>query len=270
MARCRFQSVELAYERLGSGPELLFLHGLGASGQQGADLLAPVEGLTLTTYDAPGHGESGDLESSYSFGVMTDGARALRAHLGLEGVILVGLSMGAAVATRLALADRARVRGLVLIRPAWLDTPSPPNLEVIARLGRWIETEGVDAARAHLEADPFYREQRRSHPHSAASLAGVLDRPDAAVRGRVLYEMVEDAPFATLEELDSLDLPSLVVETEEDALHPSAVARQIADRLRRSSLRKTPPRYLEPGQHAEVVRRLVAEFVRDIQEVESA
>ena len=82
--------------------------------------------------------------------------------------------------------------------------------------------------------------------------------------------MVEDAPFSKLEDLGSLDIPALVIETAEDALHPTSVARQIADSLPRPSLQKTPPRYLEPERHADVVQRLVKDFVRDIQEVETA
>lgn len=63
------------------------------------------------------------MESAFTFDGMADDVTALLDRLELPSVIVVGMSMGAAIAVRMALREPDRVRGLVLIRPAWLDRP---------------------------------------------------------------------------------------------------------------------------------------------------
>ena len=63
------------------------------------------------------------------------GPAALLDRLRFPPAVVVGMSMGAGVAASLALRQPFRVRGLVLIRPAWLDTGPPGNLLPLSRPG---------------------------------------------------------------------------------------------------------------------------------------
>lgn len=107
----------LAYQTYGSpdAPSLLLLHGLGAD----HDMWAPqiesysTRGYRLLVPDLRGHGESVLADP----GTIADWVEDLKAILDVEGVReygLLGVSMGGIIAQGLALADRERLRGLVL------------------------------------------------------------------------------------------------------------------------------------------------------------
>ncbi len=74
------------------------------------------EHLTLTAYDLPGHGKSGDWTGEGDLHqVSTDMGRALLT----QPMDLVGHSFGATVALRLAVENPARVRSLTMIEPVF-------------------------------------------------------------------------------------------------------------------------------------------------------
>jgi pimeloyl-ACP methyl ester carboxylesterase len=116
---------------------MLMLHGLGgdrgqlwpyAGGDQARTRLAP---------DLRAHGATmlvGDPED-FTFAGLAADLTALLDRLRFPPSIVVGMSMGAGVAVALALREPARVRGLVLIRPAWLDAAPPANLLPLMHVG---------------------------------------------------------------------------------------------------------------------------------------
>ena len=59
--------------------------------------------------------------------------------------------MGAGVALTLALRYPQRVGGLLLVRPAWLAAPAPPNLDCMAAVGEYIRDDGVEVGRGVAE-----------------------------------------------------------------------------------------------------------------------
>ncbi len=248
----------LTYSRNPPGPALLFHHGLGSNRAQGPMLLGPVP-CTRICPDAPSHADSDAAPELHTFDALADAAIALLDHLAIDTAILGGLSMGAGVSLNAALRHPARVRALILVRPAWLAEPNPPNLAIIARIGRWLETEGPDAARTRLHADPLYADMLATNPNAAASLATLLDFPPA--RAGVLYDMVAHAPFGAMSDLARIDIPSLVISTDADPLHPTPMAHAIAAALPRAEHHATPPRYLAPAPHTAAVRALVNDFL---------
>ena len=109
----------LAYERHGSGPALMLIHGLGHR-RQGWDVLLPL--LTphreVITFDLPGHGQSPPLELNG-----TDPVRAfaeqivmLLRELGLDRPHLAGNSLGGALA--LVLAANGHAASATALSPA--------------------------------------------------------------------------------------------------------------------------------------------------------
>lgn len=258
-----FRNRSITFERWGDGPPLVFLHGLGADRAQSAALLRALPSIQVIAPDAPSHGESAHAPDLHTFDAIADALVGLLDHLGVRAAVFGGISMGSGVALNAALRHPERVRGLVLVRPAWLDEPNPENLGIIANLGRWIVDAGPDAARGRLRADPFFGALTRTNPASAASIDAVLDRPGIGESAGVLADMVADRPLRSLAALGEIEIPALVLSTEEDPLHPAAMAAAIGDRLPAASVRETPPRYLEPDRHAEAVRGAVEGFLRD-------
>jgi pimeloyl-ACP methyl ester carboxylesterase len=73
-------------------------------------------GRRVVAFDNRGHGQSEKLHapSDYHADLMTKDAANLLAHLGVESADVMGYSMGARIASFLALAEPSRVRSLVL------------------------------------------------------------------------------------------------------------------------------------------------------------
>lgn len=106
----------------GEGPPIVLVHGWGCSAFTWRHILPQVvaAGRRAIAVDLPGHGLSDkpDAEAAYTTGEM---ARAVLELLDAEGwdeVVLVGHSMGGAIAREVALAAPSRIAALALLAPA--------------------------------------------------------------------------------------------------------------------------------------------------------
>ena len=133
----------------GRGTPVVFIHGFGASLYGWRKTLAPVvaAGYRVIAFDNRGFGFSDkpapreDGEARYTNAAYARLVVALLDSLDLPSAVLVGHSMGGAIAAEVALAYPSRVRGLVLIDAAGFGVRWPPVLKV----GRWPGAGGVAA-----------------------------------------------------------------------------------------------------------------------------
>jgi len=103
-----------------AGPAVVFIHGLGASMYSWRHQLEPVlaAGYRVIAFDNRGFGFSDRPARGYSNADYARLVVALLDSLGVDDAVLVGHSMGAAIAAEVALTHPDRARGLVLIGPA--------------------------------------------------------------------------------------------------------------------------------------------------------
>ena len=88
----------LAYERVGEGPPVVFLHGIGgnrANWTRQLDVFAP--SFTAIAWDGRGYGDSDDYEGPLDFADFGNDLARLLDALDIERAHLVGLSMGARI-----------------------------------------------------------------------------------------------------------------------------------------------------------------------------
>jgi pimeloyl-ACP methyl ester carboxylesterase len=113
--------VEIAYLDQGDGEPIVLVHGFASNKEE--NWVHPRWVTTLThahrrviALDNRGHGASTKLydPAAYHSATMADDVRALMDHLGIGRADVMGYSMGARIATYLALANPERVRSLVI------------------------------------------------------------------------------------------------------------------------------------------------------------
>lgn len=103
--------------RAGEGPPLLFLHGVGEQAGAWAQVAPTLtDQFQVFLPDLPGHGESEPAEGDLPMATIVAGAeRALAAASEERPAVVVGLSMGAWIATLLAERHPEQVERLVLV-----------------------------------------------------------------------------------------------------------------------------------------------------------
>lgn len=232
----------LSGEEVGEGDSVVLLHGITATRRyvlHGSLALAR-RGYRQISYDARGHGESAPAgDGRYGYGELTSDLRAVVAERVAEGrPALVGHSMGCHTAVSHALDHPGDVAALVLEGPVTLGLPATEEtLSYWDGLADGLEGGGLEgfmqAYEASLEADPGWtetvlritRERMQLHRH-----------PEALARA--LREVPRSLPFEGIAELETLDVPALVVASydEADPGHPYSIAEEWAERLPRARL----------------------------------
>jgi pimeloyl-ACP methyl ester carboxylesterase len=258
--------VRLRYDVRGTGPDLLFMHGLAADRHQAEHCLDALGGFRVITVDMPGHGNSPlsgrqALAAQVGFHTYARIAGDLLRSLDVTTAYVGGISMGAGVALTMAIGSPGLVSGLLLIRPAWVDAPARPHLDLLADMGEWIADGGVAVAQRRLVADRRFADIRNGTPECANGLVETIRRPHVAAAPMVLPAMVEDRPYESHSDLESCTMPALVVSCEHDPLHPRWVADQLEASLPDATAHIVPPRYLEPERHERAVAGVIHSFL---------
>jgi pimeloyl-ACP methyl ester carboxylesterase len=230
--------VRLMGEEVGEGPPVVVLHGITATRRyvlHGSVALAR-KGYRLISYDARGHGESAGAPEGEGYGyeaLATDLGAVLADRCPDARPVICGHSMGCHTAASYALDHAAEIAALVPIGPVTIGVPaSEGTLAHWDRLADGLDRDGVDGFMEAYEADlnvtPEWvetalrvtRERIRLHRHPRALADAIRQVP-------------RSQPFDDLSELESLDLPALVVASwdEADPNHPYSVAEAWAERL---------------------------------------
>src|SRR5439155_1509474 len=131
----RVEGARIRYIDAGRGAPVVFLHGLGASMYAWRNNLGAVAaaGFRVIAFDNRGFGLSDKPPAPYDNAAYARLAIAFMDSLGLPDAVLVGHSMGGAIAAEVAIEHPPRVRGLILVGSAGLGTREP----LLFRVVRW-------------------------------------------------------------------------------------------------------------------------------------
>jgi pimeloyl-ACP methyl ester carboxylesterase len=253
------------------GPLVAFQHGLGGDVSQPQGILGQSASLRTLAFDCRGHGRTEPIGPSedLTFTVFADDLGAILDALGLERVIVGGISMGAGVALNFAIRYPSRVAGLILSRPSWLDTGYPKNLEILKRICRHLKDDGPEATRQWLPTDPEFQRIQSISRDNAASLTRQLERPDVEGMIPLLERVPASSPCPAPEAWRQVHAPTLVIVNGRDALHPLAYGERLAAGIPGASLVEITPKELDPAAHAHDTARVIEEFVASLGEPET-
>lgn len=116
METARINGIDLAYDRRGSGPRLLFCNGSGATVAATGMLVDPyAERFEVVVHDQRGLGATGVPPGPYEMADYAADALGLLDHLGWATARVVGVSFGGMVAQELAVTAPDRVERLALV-----------------------------------------------------------------------------------------------------------------------------------------------------------
>ncbi len=134
--------INVYYETSGSGPALLFVHGLGGTGNVWhAQRQGLAKFFKVVTLDLPGSGRSDKSETNYSMDHWADQVVRLAEILGLENFTLVGHSMSTILVQKAAARHAARVHALVLCGA--LTELLPAGKEAFVKRAETVLKEGM-------------------------------------------------------------------------------------------------------------------------------
>ena len=228
----------------GPGLPVLFQHGLcGAEGQV-ADVFPATPTYRRLTLECRGHGRSdpGPL-AALSIATFTDDLIALIERHIHRPVVIGGISMGAAIASRLAVTRPDLVRALILARPAWI-TDHPPAL-----------------ARTLFGQSDIARDLAAEAPDNLTSLLGFFDRTPHDVTAALLTFISADGPGITTADLRALAIPTLVLGHTRDVIHPLPHAIALAELIPAARLVRITPKSIDRARYIADLQAALAAFL---------
>ena len=224
--------LEIAYERVGEGPPLVFVHGVAEDSRIWEPQLAGLaDEFTVVAWDEPGAGRSSDLPENFGLAGFADGLAALLEALDLGPAHVAGLSWGGTVVLELYRRHPELVATLIMIDTYAGWKGSLPADEVRARVAG---TRKMLAA-SDEEFDPTLPGLFANDP--PAKFVPLLAAIAADVRPATLgHEMTIMAETDLSDLLPHIGVPTLLIWGQHDVRSPLNVAHQFEQAIPGSTL----------------------------------
>lgn len=250
---------------IGAGPAVLFQHGLGADQAQVAEIFPNRLSLRRLTLEcrAQGLSEAGPPQC-FSITTFADDAVAFLDAANVEGFAAGGISMGAAIALRLAVRFPDRVRALILVRPSWLWGRAPQNMHPFAEVAAVLRNETDSAAAlAAFDRSETARRLARDAPDNIVSLRKFFGHARPLIVASLLEAIADDGPGVSEDEIAALRAPTLVIGTVADLIHPIEFARTLADRIPTAFLVEVTPKAIDRVGYVREVQEALEAFLNE-------
>ncbi len=255
---------------------VLLLHGLGGdrSNPLGlfGDLVPPH--THLVALDVRGHGSDERVSPAEAFALealsadIGERTRAAQEEAGCTGepVTVIGVSLGAAIALRLALwsqttPDALQIDRAVFVRPAFTDEPLPENLRAFPVIGELLADRGPVEGEREFLATSLFAETLAESRLAAQALLEQFRSPRAAERSARLIEIPRNAGFVPSDDLGGVEIPTAIVWAERDPVHPVSVAELWMDELGGAASIPLPARDDDEAAYVDATRAGVARWL---------
>jgi len=263
LQRLTVNGVSLAVDMRGEGPAILFVHGYPYNHTIWAAQMAALDGYKRIAPDLRGMGQSDAPDLGYSMATYAADLAALLAAVGVDEVVLCGLSMGGYIAFEFLRGWRRRVRGLVLVDTrAEADSPE----------GRRARDAAAALARERGAAAIAEEMLPKSlAPTTLTRLPEMVERVRAMMAATPVAGIV-GALSAMRDRIDSTallptlgDIPTLILVGELDEPTPPARAQAMAEAIPGARLVVIPRvGHLSPLEGADQVTQALRQFLRSL------
>jgi pimeloyl-ACP methyl ester carboxylesterase len=238
----------------GSGLPVIFQHGLCGDINQPFEVFPRHGGNRLITVECRGHGESaaGDVDK-FSIATFAEDVHSYAVSRNISRYVVGGISMGAAIALRLACKYPDAIAGLVLARPAWASDNAPVNTRANILAGMLLAEYGGVQGLEIFERSNTAKQLARDAPDNLASMRSFFTRQNEHVTAELLQRISVDGPGVSIQDLAALATPTLVIGHGRDATHPLPLAQYLAGLIPTATLQVITPK-------ADSKPRYVADF----------
>ena len=255
----------LYFEIHGEGEPLVMIQGLGGNViTWGMQIPTLEKHFKVIAFDNRDVGRSSEATESYCIADMADDASALMEALGLEQAHIVGASMGGMIAQELVLSHPSKVRKLVLLatmarRPRfaahrlrlvkWIKERDPDN-EILPIAGVLLGMMSAEFFKDDAAVDEMIEKGHWKPPYPQ-SLAAWNRQAEALTN------------FNSLDRLNAIQAPTLVLVGNEDVSTPVWANREVAEAIPGAQLQ-----ILKGGSHgfiwelADEVNQAILDFLK--------
>lgn len=230
-------SVRFFYESVGDGLPIVFVHGLGGTGNVWyAQRAGLAKNFRVITVDLPGSGRSDRTEREYSMEKWCEQLAGFSEAIGIEKFVIVGHSMTTVLAQKFASKYGSRLLALVLCGP--LTELGVQAKEVFAKRAETVLRDGMIAVVDQVLAGALTPAAREG---ANASLAG-LYRELLLSNDPIHYAGHIAALIAGSARADQAQIavPTLVLVGDQDGVTPLSLCRQIAAGVKNCRIRVVP------------------------------
>lgn len=194
--------LNLYYEIHGTGEPLVMLHGgIGASEQLGPNVAALAKTRQVIIAHMQGHGFTRDVDRPYNYSAFANDVVGLLDHLAIKRADVLGYSLGAGIALRLAIQHPHRIGRLIMVSGTMAMTGQYP--EVVAAFPAMVK-------------------------NAAAIGKSVAQSPLATTYPDVNWEVafrktgaLESEMWDWSAELDGIKTPALLIFADADSIRPA-------------------------------------------------
>jgi pimeloyl-ACP methyl ester carboxylesterase len=249
----------------GDGELVIFQHGLCGSAAQTAEAFPQSPLFRRATLECRGHGssEAGDPQH-FKIATFTDDVTAFAKQHATSPAIIGGISMGAAIALRLAIKQPHLAKALVLARPAWFTEAAPENMRPNSEVGKLLATLPAQEARLKFMISSMAAQLSQNAPDNLLSLQTFFAREPIATTAALLHMISSDGPGVTEKELNAIKVPTLIIATGQDVIHPLAHATDLHNAIPNSKLVRITPKGVDKQRYLSEFQSTLLNFFESV------
>lgn len=256
--------VSLAVDVRGDGPALLLLHGFPLDRSIWRHQVATLSGWRRIAPDLRGLGASDAPSTEYTMATYADDCVRLLDRLRVGKAVVAGLSMGGYVAFEMLRRYRDRIAGLILCDTrAEADTPEgAKGRDDMAQLA---QTKGAAAVAERMLPALLGRTTQQTQPQLVTQVREMISQSPVAGIVGALQAMKTRADSTDL--LGTIEVPTLVVVGQEDAIVPPAQARAMTSAIPSAAMTTIAGAgHISCLEAPTAVSRVFAEFLEAVRE----
>jgi pimeloyl-ACP methyl ester carboxylesterase len=254
----------VSYVDEGNGMPVLWQHGLGATQAQAAEVFPESPRFRRITMECRGHADSElGAPEALSIQQFADDAMGLLDHLCVKRAVAGGISLGAAIALRLAVHYPERISEQIIARPAWVSESAPEQLRIYSDVAELLAQYGPVQGLERLQASDRYRRVMSASPDNAASMRSFFAREPVSTVA-LLSRIPAQGPGVTREQISRLALPTLVIANEGDFVHSIETATAVAGLIPGAKLTIIPSKNANRDAYVAAFKTALHDFLSSL------